>query len=376
MTCPRCGTKTRSKIVCPACGHRSRRPYWLLLLTPLAVALAAFTLFVGDAYFEKVLRSTDSLADKVDLNIGDDTASADDTSKVDFASLQKSMYTVSYGSGFLISPRDVLTAASNVAGLRNIIMYHDGKGVSGTVVGRTKQIAVIRIAETDDVPFKFTQAIAGEDETLLTLTMKERIVGTLSFSGSYYSRNFELPRHAVGSPLLSSSGRVVAIHLRGIAVPTAMFEQEARSFIEAKVPAPLPAELTPVEPVTPDVTEETPSIDVPAAEPDQAPETDSKNPAEGDAVEEEPTEPAEPPESDEPAADEPPTTEPDEPAEPEEPTEPPETDDPGEDDPPTTEPDEPSEPEEPEEPTEPDTDIDSDDTPTEDDEEQTSTPST
>lgn len=379
MTCPRCGTKTRSKLVCPACGHRSRRPYWLLAL-PLTVVLIAFVAVVGNAYFEDMLRSSDSLADKVTLNIGEDTASADEATTVDFANLQRSLYTVSYGTGFLISPRDVLTAASNVAGLTNIIMYHDGKSVSGTVVGRTPLIAVIRIAETEETPFLFTQAIASEKETLLTLTMKERITGTVSFSENGYTRNFDLPRNAIGSPLVSDSGRVVAIHLRGIALPTALFENDVRKLLEADTPSPPPVELAPVAPITPDLTDEpdkkpnAPATDTPSAESEE-PAAEPEEPAEEDSVE--PETPVEDDTSDEDVTEEEPTepdVTPDEPTDPEEPptepADPPETDEPVEDDPPTTEPDEPADPDNPEDGSGEDA---TDDPPAE--EEATSTPS-
>ncbi|QPI68281.1 hypothetical protein IR194_03050 [Exiguobacterium sp. PBE] len=352
MTCPHCGKKTRSKTVCPTCGRRSRRTIWLFA-TPLAIALIAFVTFIGNAYFNDMLRSSDSLADQVNLPIREDTVSADEATPVDFAALQDSLFTVSYGTGFLVSSRDVVTAASNVAGLTNIIMYHDGEAVSGTVVGRTKLIAVIRIEETENTPYTLTQAIAAEDETLTTLTMQERINGTVTFAENGYSRNFELPRHAYGSPLLSASGRVVAIHLRGIALPTALFEQDIRTFIAKDTPAPPPIELAPVEPIKPDLTEEpvvvpeTPSI--PEAQPEIPPVTEPEAPVEEEVEEEvveepEPTTPEVTPE--EPA---------EPPSEPEEPTDPPETEEPIEDDPPVTEPEEPSEPEEPAEPEEPTT---------------------
>lgn len=352
MTCPHCGKKTRSKTICPTCGRRSRRTIWLFA-TPFAIALIAFVTFIGNAYFKDVLRSSDSLADQVNLPIGEDTVSADEATPVDFAALQDSLFTVSYGTGFLVSSRDVVTAASNVAGLTNIIMYHDGEAVSGTVVGRTKLIAVIRIEETENTPYTLTQAIAAEDETLTTLTMQERINGTVTFAENGYSRNFELPRHAYGSPLLSASGRVVAIHLRGIALPTALFEQDIRTFIAKDTPAPPPIELAPVEPIKPDLTEEpvvvpeTPSI--PEVQPEIPPVTEPEAPVEEEVEEEvveepEPTTPEVTPE--EPA---------EPPSEPEEPTDPPETEEPIEDDPPVTEPEEPSEPEEPAEPEEPTT---------------------
>lgn len=288
-----------------------------------------------------MLRSTDSLADQVDLRIGEDTVSADEATPVDFDTLRESLFTVSYGTGFLVSSRDVVTAASNVAGLTNIIMYHDGVAVSGTVVGRTNLIAVVRIEETEHTPFLFTQAIAAEDETLTTLTMKERINGTVTFGENGYIRNFDLPRHGYGSPLLSASGRIVAIHLRGIALPTALFERDVRTFIEKDAPAPPPVELAPVEPVTPDLTDEpvyipqTPSV--PETSPESPPITEPKVPAE-EKVEEEVVEETEP------------TTPEVTPEEPAEPTDPPETEDPIEDDPPVTEPEDPAEPEEQTEP--------------------------
>ena len=317
-----------------------------------------------------MLRSTDSLADQVNLPIGEDTVSADEATPVDFAALQDSLFTVSYGTGFLVSSRDVVTAASNVAGLTNIIMYHEGQAVSGTVVGRTNLIAVIRIEETENTPFTLTQAIAAEDEMLTTLTMQERINGTVTFAENGYSRNFKLPRHAYGSPLLSASGRVVAIHLRGIALPTALFEQDIRTFIAKDAPAPPPIELAPVEPIKPDLTEE--PVDVPEAppileaQPEIPPATEPEAPVEEEVEEEVVEEPAEPP------------------SEPEEPTDPLETEEPIEDNPPVTEPEEPTEPEkptEPEEPTilEPDGDEDSivEDDPEEpiEEENDTSTPS-
>lgn len=373
MTCPRCGTKTRSKTVCPACGHRSRRTYWFFAIS-LAIGLIAFLTFVGDAYFEDMMRPTDSLADKVDLNIGDDTVSADEATTVDFEKMQESLLTVSDGTGFLISPRDVLTAASNVAGLTNIIMYHDGKSVSGTVVGRTSLIAVIRIEESEKSPLLFTQAIASENETLLTLTMKERINGTVTFSENGYSRNFNLPRHAIGSPLVATTGQVVAIHLPGIALPVALFERDVREFLKTDTPAPPPVELAPVAPITPNQTEE-PAVapEPPPAEPEPTPEADTSTeaeppledePVEPDVTEEETTEPEVTPEE---------PVEPEEPpAGPKEPTEPPETDEPVED--------EPTDSEDPEEPTtlEPqadDTTPEEETTTSEKEEETTNTPS-
>ena len=339
MTCPHCGKKTRSKTVCPTCGRRSRRTIWLFA-TPFAIALIAFVTFIGNAYFTDMLRSTDSLADQVNLPIGEDTVSADEATPVDFAALQDSLFTVSYGTGFLVSSRDVVTAASNVAGLTNIIMYHEGQAVSGTVVGRTNLIAVIRIEETANTPFTLTQAIAAEDETLTTLTMQERINGTVTFAENGYSRNFDLPRHAYGSPLLSASGQVVAIHLRGIALPTALFEQDIRTFIAKDAPAPPPIELAPVEPIKPDLTEEPVVVPeappIPEAQPEIPPATEPEAPVEEEVEEEvveepEPTTPEVTPE--EPA---------EPPSEPEEPTDPPETEEPIEDDPPVTEPEEPT----------------------------------
>ncbi|MBR2758502.1 MAG: hypothetical protein IKD52_10600 [Exiguobacterium sp.] len=339
MTCPHCGKKTRSKTVCPTCGRRSRRTIWLLA-TPFAIAIIAFVTFIGNAYFTDMLRSTDSLADQVNLPIGEDTVSADEATPVDFAALQDSLFTVSYGTGFLVSSRDVVTAASNVAGLTNIIMYHEGQAVSGTVVGRTNLIAVIRIEETANTPFTLTQAIAAEDETLTTLTMQERINGTVTFAENGYSRNFDLPRHAYGSPLLSASGQVVAIHLRGIALPTALFEQDIRTFIAKDAPAPPPIELAPVEPIKPDLTEEPVVVPeappIPEAQPEIPPATEPEAPVEEEVEEEvveepEPTTPEVTPE--EPA---------EPPSEPEEPTDPPETEEPIEDDPPVTEPEEPT----------------------------------
>ena len=301
-----------------------------------------------------MLRSTDSLADQVDLPVGEDTVSADEATTADFDTLQDSLFSVSYGTGFLVSSRDVVTAASNVAGLTNIIMYHDGQAVSGTVVGRTSLIAVIRIEETDKTPFLLTQAIAAEDENLITLTMKERMNGTVTFAENGYIRNFELPRHAYGSPLLSASGRVVAIHLRGIALPTALFERDLRTLIDSDVAAPPPVELTPVEPIRPDLTEEPVVIPeaptVPETEPELPPATEPEAPAEENVEEEvveEETEPATP----EVTPEEP--TEP--PTEPAEPVDPPETEEPIEDNPPVTEPEVPTEPEEPVEPEEPTT---------------------
>ncbi|WP_214874776.1 hypothetical protein [Exiguobacterium sp. CH10] len=351
MTCPHCGKKTRSKTVCPTCGRRSRRTIWLLV-APLAIALIAFATFIGNAYFTDMLRSTDSLADQVDLPIGEDTVSADEATTADFDTLQESLFSVSYGTGFLVSSRDVVTAASNVAGLTNIIMYHDGQAVSGTVVGRTSFIAVIRIEETDKTPFLLTQAIAAEDENLITLTMKERMNGTVTFAENGYIRNFELPRHAYGSPLLSASGRVVAIHLRGIALPTALFERDLRTLIDSDVAAPPPVELAPVEPIRPDLTEEPVVIpeapSVPETQPELPPATEPEAPAE-ENVEEEVVEEETEPDTPEVTPEEP--TEP--PTEPTEPVDPPETEEPIEDDPPVTEPEVPTEPEKPVEPEEP-----------------------
>ncbi|MCC5891857.1 trypsin-like peptidase domain-containing protein [Exiguobacterium sp.] len=348
MTCPKCGTKTRSRTTaCPTCGHRARR--YRLLVIPFALALIAFIAVVTHAYLKDSSRSTDSLADKVKLNITDDTVSADGATTVDLDSLQESLYTVSYGTGFLISPQDVLTAASNVAGLTDVTLQRDGEDVSGTVVGRTDSIAVIRIEEVDFTPFSFTQAIAANDESLLTMTTKDRLNGTVTFNETGYVRNFDLPRYAIGSPLLTENGRVLAIHLRGKALPVALFEQDVRAFLESDTPAPPTADLAPVAPIAPlpkeaPVTEEAaPPAPAPAPEATPEPEAAPEAPVEEAAPPvEEPVEPTPPPEEE---------TTPEEPAESEQPTEeqaePPVTEPPAEPEPPVTEPAEPVEPEQP-----------------------------
>lgn len=355
MNCPRCGTQNRSKVVCPTCGHRSRRRLTLFFI-PFALALIAFVAFIGNAYFKDMLESGESLADRVNLNVEEETASADGASPADLDALQNSLYQVGNGTGFLISSEDVLTAASNVSGLTDIVMKKDGAAVNGTVVGRTGQIAVIRIKRIDEPPFLFTQAIADEQESLLTMTVKERINGTVTFDGKAYERAFQIPRHAIGSPLLTETGRVLAIHLRGIALPVASFEEDVRQFLESDTPMPPSAELAPVEPITPKPKKKSDDMVIPVPETEAPPVTESPT--------EEPTDRT-PPETEEPVT-EPPATEPTVPAEPEEPPAPPEeveepappVEAPAEPEPPIEEPappvEEPVEPEPPvEEPIEP-----------------------
>ena len=349
MTCPKCGTKTRSRTTaCPTCGHRSRRYRWFVV--PFAIALIAFIAVVTNAYFKDSSRSADSLADKVRLNATDDTVSADAATPADLDALQDSLFTVSNGTGFLISPQDVLTAASNVAGLTDIILERDGNEIAGTVVGRNDAIAVIRIEQVDLTPFSFTQAIAASDESLLTMTSKDRINGTVTFSETGYERNFDLPRYAIGSPLLTENGRVLAIHLRELTLPVILFEQDVQSFLESDTPAPPTAELAPVAPISPlpkeaPVTEAPAPAPAPAEETPPAPETPAEplapaEPAEPAPAVEEPVEATPPPEEEAPA----------EPAPPEEPVtepEPPVTEPPAEPETPVTEPAVPVEPEKP-----------------------------
>lgn len=359
MTCPKCGTKTRSRTTaCPTCGHRSRRYRWLI--APLAIALIAFIAVVTNAYLKDSSRSADSLADKVRLNVTDDTVSADAATPADLDALQDSVFTVSTGTGFLISPQDVLTAASNVAGLTEIVLERDGKEMAGTVVGRNDAIAVIRIEQVDLTPFSFTQAIAANDESLLTMTPKDRLTGTVTFNETGYARNFDLPRYAIGSPLLTENGRVLAIHLRDMTLPVVLFQEDVQSFLESDTPAPPTADLAPVAPISPlpkdaPVTE-APPAPAPAPEPAEEPTPAPEVPAEPET----PAEPVEPaPPVEEPAEVPPPPEEeaPAEPATPEapvtEPAEPPVTEPPAEPEPPTepetpvTEPAEPVEPEKP-----------------------------
>lgn len=347
MTCPKCGTKTRSRTTaCPTCGHRSRRYRWFVV--PFAIALIAFIAVVTNAYFKDSSRSADSLADKVRLNVTDDTVSVDAATPADLDALQDSLFTVSNGTGFLISPQDVLTAASNVAGLTDIILERDGNEIAGTVVGRNDAIAVIRIEQVDLTPFSFTQAIAASDESLLTMTSKDRINGTVTFSETGYERNFDLPRYAIGSPLLTENGRVLAIHLRELTLPVILFEQDVQSFLESDTPAPPTAELAPVAPISP-LPKEAPVTEAPAPAPAEETTPAPETPAEPEA----PAEPAEPaPAVEEPVEATPPPEEeaPAEPAPPEEPVtepEPPVTEPPPEPETPVTEPAEPVEPEKP-----------------------------
>lgn len=351
MTCPKCGTKTRSRTTaCPTCGHRSRRYRWFVV--PFAIALIAFIAVVTNAYFKDSSRSADSLADKVRLNVTDDTVSVDAATPADLDALQDSLFTVSNGTGFLISPQDVLTAASNVAGLTDIILERDGNEIAGTVVGRNDAIAVIRIEQVDLTPFSFTQAIAASDESLLTMTSKDRINGTVTFSETGYERNFDLPRYAIGSPLLTENGRVLAIHLRELTLPVILFEQDVQSFLESDTPAPPTAELAPVAPISP-LPKEAPVTEAPAPAPAPAPAEETPPAPETPAEPEAPAEPAEPaPAVEEPVEATPPPEEeaPAEPAPPEEPVtepEPPVTEPPAEPETPVTEPAEPVEPEKP-----------------------------
>lgn len=348
MTCPQCGTKTRSRTTaCPTCGHRSRR--YRLLIIPFALALIAFIAVVTNAYLKDSPRSTDSLADKVKLNITDDTVSADAASPADLDALQDSLFTVSYGTGFLISPQDVLTAASNVAGLTDIVLERDGKEIAGTVVGRNDDIAVIRIEQVDLTPFSFTQAIAANDESLMTMTTKDRLNGTVTFNETGYTRNFDLPRYAIGSPLLTVNGRVLAIHLRGEALPVALFEQDVRLFLDSDTPAPPTADLAPVAPISPlpkdaPVTE-APAPPAPAPVQEEAQEPEAEPEAAPEAPVEEAAPPAEKPVEPTPPPEEETTPEPTEPEQPaEEQTEPPVTEPPAEPETPVTEPAEPEQP--------------------------------
>lgn len=342
MTCPRCGAKTRSKIsVCPTCGHRPRRLKWIAV--PLVIALIAFISFLTNAYLTDSTRSSDSLADKVELNITKDTVSADGATTVDLETLQNSLYTVGTGTGFLISPQDVLTAAHNVAGITRVTMKQGDKTVNGTVVGRTDDIAVIRIEKVKATPFSFSHAIVGPDESVLTLAPDEQIEGTLTFEEDSYRREFDLPNRAIGSPIVTANGRVLGLHLVTKTLPVALFEQDVLSFLESDTPAPPPtkrsappAELAPVAPITPVPKREDPVEPAPAPEPEPTPEPEAA--------------PEVPAETEEPV-EEPPPAEEETPAEPEEPVEepetPPVTEQPPEPDVPVTEPAEPVEPDQP-----------------------------
>ncbi|MFY9945850.1 MAG: hypothetical protein WAL07_07310, partial [Exiguobacterium chiriqhucha] len=274
MTCPRCGAKTRSKTtVCPTCGHRPRRLKWIAV--PIVIALIAFVSFLTNAYLTDSPRSSDSLADKVDLNITEDTVSADGATTVDLETLQESLYTVGTGTGFLISPQDVLTAAHNVAAITRVTMKHGDKAVNGTVIGRTDAIAVIRIEKVKATPFSFSHAIVGPDESVLTLAPDEQIEGTLTFEEDSYRREFDLPNRAIGSPIVTANGRVLGLHLVTKTLPVALFEQDVLSFLESDTPAPPPttkrsipaAELAPVAPITPVPKREDPAEPAPAPEP-------------------------------------------------------------------------------------------------------------
>ncbi|WP_214834845.1 hypothetical protein [Exiguobacterium sp. E4787] len=343
MTCPRCGAKTRSKTtVCPTCGHRPRRLKWIAV--PIVIALIAFVSFLTNAYLTDSPRSSDSLADKVDLNITKDTVSADGATTVDLETMQDSLYTVGTGTGFLISPQDVLTAAHNVAGITRVTMKHGDKTVNGTVIGRTDAIAVIRIEKVKATPFSFSHAIVGPDESVLTLAPDEQIEGTLTFEEDSYRREFDLPNRAIGSPIVTANGRVLGLHLVTKTLPVALFEQDVLSFLESDTPAPPPttkrsapaAELAPIAPITPVPKREEPAEPAPAPEPEPTPEPE--------AAPEAPTETEEP-------AEEPVPVEEEAPAEPEQPAEeseaPPVTEQPTEPDVPVTEPAEPVEPEQP-----------------------------
>lgn len=349
VTCPRCGAKTRSKIsVCSTCGHRPRRLKWIAV--PIMIALIAFISFLTNAYLTDSTRSSDSLADKVELNIAKDTVSADSATTVDLETLQDSLYTVGTGSGFLISPQDVLTAAHNVAGITRVTMKQGDKTVTGTVVGRTDAIAVIRIEQVKATPFSFSHAIVGPDESVLTLAPDEQIEGTLTFEEDSYRREFDLPNRAIGSPIVTANGRVLGIHLVAKTLPVALFEQDVLSFLESDTPAPPPttkrstppAELAPVAPITPVPKREDPVESTPAPEPEPAPEPTPAPEAEAAPDTPEPTEP--PVEEPAPVEEEPPA-EPEQPAE--EPETPPVTEQPTEPDVPVTEPAEPVEPEQP-----------------------------
>ncbi|WP_404354152.1 hypothetical protein [Exiguobacterium aurantiacum] len=343
MTCPRCGAKTRSKTtVCPTCGHRPRRLKWIAV--PIVIALIAFVSFLTNAYLTDSPRSSDSLADKVDLNITKDTVSADGATTVDLETMQDSLYTVGTGTGFLISPQDVLTAAHNVAGITRVTMKHGDKTVNGTVIGRTDAIAVIRIEKVKATPFSFSHAIVGPDESVLTLAPDEQIEGTLTFEEDSYRREFDLPNRAIGSPIVTANGRVLGLHLVTKTLPVALFEQDVLSFLESDTPAPPPttkrsapaAELAPIAPITPVPKREEPAEPAPAPEPEPTPEPE--------AAPEAPTETEEPAEEPVPVEEEAPA-EPEQPAE--EPETPPVTEQPTEPDVPVTEPAEPVEPEKP-----------------------------
>lgn len=341
VTCPRCGAKTRSKTtVCPTCGHRPRRLKWIAV--PIVIALIAFVSFLTNAYLTDTPRSSESLADKVDLNITEDTVSANGANTVDLETLQDSLYTIGTGSGFLISPQDVLTAAHNVAGITRVTLKQGDETVNGTVVGRTDAIAVIRIEKVKATPFSFSHAIVGPDEPVLTLAPDEQIEGTLTFEEDSYKREFDLPNRAVGSPIVTANGRVLGIHLVTKTLPVALFEQDVLSFLESDTPAPPPtkkrstpaAELAPVAPITPVPKREEPAEPAPVPEPEPTPE----------AAPEAPTETEEPAEESDPVEEEAPA-EPEQPAE--EPETPPVTEQPTEPDVPVTEPAEPVEPEKP-----------------------------
>ncbi|OGX79754.1 hypothetical protein A6395_05280 [Exiguobacterium sp. SH31] len=340
VTCPRCGTKTRSKTTaCPTCGHRPRRLKWIAIST--VIALIAFISILTVAYLKEAPRSTDSLADKVNLNIAEDTVSADNASMIDLATLEKSLFSVGAGTGFLISPQDILTAAHNVEGLTTMTIDHDGKKIKGTVVGRTVDIAVIRINQMKETPFMFSHAIAAADETLITLMPSKRIEGQMTFNETGYEREFDIPRRAIGSPIVASDGRVLAMHLKSKALPVALFEQDVLAFLESDTPAPPLAKLAPVAPITP------PRNEQPVTEPAPALQPEAEAPAPEAAPE--PAAPAEEPIEDAPATPEetpePEVVEPEVPAE--EPTPPPVTEEPVTPEPPVTEPAEPVTPEKP-----------------------------
>lgn len=342
VTCPRCGTKTRSKITaCPTCGHRARRLKWYAV--PLFIALIGFIAVLTYAYLKEVPRSTDSLADKVNLNIAKDTVSADSASTIDLTTLEKSLFSVGAGTGFLISPQDILTAAHNVEGLTTMTIDHDGKKLKGTVVGRTADIAVIRISQVKETPFMFSHAIAAADETLVTLMPSKRIEGRVTFDDTGYQREFDIPRKAIGSPIVASDGRVLAMHLKSRALPVAMFEQDVLTFLESDTPAPPLTKLAPVAPITPPQKEQ--PVTEPAPTPTPQPETEAPAPEAAP----EPAEPAEEPVEAAPAppeeAPEPEVVEPEVPAE--VPETPPVTEEPAEPEPPVTEPEEPVTPEKP-----------------------------
>ncbi|TCI57375.1 hypothetical protein EVJ24_00945 [Exiguobacterium sp. SH1S21] len=340
VTCPRCGTKTRSKTTaCPTCGHRPRRLKWIAI--PTVIALIAFISILTVAYLKEAPRSTDSLADKVNLNISEDTVSADNASMIDLTTLEKSLFSVGAGTGFLISPQDILTAAHNVEGLTTITIDHDGKKIKGTVVGRTVDVAVIRINQMKETPFMFSHAIAAADETLITLMPSKRIEGQMTFNETGYEREFDIPRRAIGSPIVASDGRVLAMHLKSKALPVALFEQDVLAFLESDTPAPPLAKLAPVAPITPPRNEQpvtptapTPQPETEAPAPEAAPEPTA--PAE-EPIEAAPATPEETPE--------PEVVEPEVPAE--EPETPPVTEEPAEPEPPVTEPEEPVTPEKP-----------------------------